>query len=76
MCLHLCRDPLKFKFAVQNSAMHRMTSPMKSLLATLAMMTGATSAQQRTFYDSSGKVVDRPRPTAAARRRTTMREAR
>jgi hypothetical protein len=56
--------------------MHRMTSPMKSLLATLAMMTGATSAQQRTFYDSSGKIVDRPRPTAAARRRTTMREAR
>ncbi len=28
-------------------------------LLTLAMMTGAASAQQRTFYDSGGKVVGR-----------------
>jgi YD repeat-containing protein len=28
-------------------------------LLTLAMTTGAASAQQRTFYDSSGKVVGR-----------------
>jgi YD repeat-containing protein len=38
--------------------MHRMTNPMtKILLAllTFAMMTGAASAQQRTFYDSAGK---------------------
>ena len=34
---------------------------MKILLTvlTIAMMTGAASAQQRTFYDSSGKVVGR-----------------
>jgi YD repeat-containing protein len=34
-----------------------VTEPMKILLAllTLAMMTGAASAQQRTFYDASGK---------------------
>jgi YD repeat-containing protein len=40
----------------------RMTNPMaKILLAllTFPMMTGAASAQQRTFYDSSGKVVGR-----------------
>ena len=39
-----------------------MTRPtIKILLAllTTAMMTGAASAQQRTFYDSSGKVVGR-----------------
>ena len=38
-----------------------MTTLMKTLLAllTLAIMTGAASAQQRTFYDSSGKVVGR-----------------
>ena len=28
-------------------------------LLTLGMLTGAASAQRRTFYDSSGKVVDR-----------------
>jgi YD repeat-containing protein len=41
---------------------HRMTNPAtKILLAllTLAMMTGAASAQQRTFYDSAGNVVGR-----------------
>ena len=39
-----------------------MMNPMPKLplaLLTLAMMTGAASAQQRTFYDSSGKVVGR-----------------
>jgi hypothetical protein len=38
-----------------------MTNPTKILLAllTLAMMTGAASAQQRTFYDGSGKVSGR-----------------
>jgi hypothetical protein len=39
-----------------------MTNPMaKVLLAllTLALLTGAASAQSRTFYDSSGKVVGR-----------------
>jgi YD repeat-containing protein len=41
---------------------HRMTNAMtKILLAllTLAMLTSAASAQQRTFYDASGKVVGR-----------------
>jgi hypothetical protein len=36
--------------------------PMKMILPTLltlVMMTGAASAQSRTFYDSSGKVVGR-----------------
>jgi YD repeat-containing protein len=36
----------------------RMTKILVSLL-TLAMMTGAASAQQRTFYDASGRVVGR-----------------
>jgi YD repeat-containing protein len=38
-----------------------MTNPTKILLAllTFAMMTGAASAQQRTFYDSAGKIVGR-----------------
>jgi len=38
-----------------------MTNPMKLLLVplTLALMTGAASAQQCTFYDSAGKVVGR-----------------
>jgi YD repeat-containing protein len=37
-----------------------MTDPMsKILLALLALTTGAASAQSRTFYDSSGKVVGR-----------------
>lgn len=38
--------------------MRSMTKILLALL-TLAMMTGAASAQQRTFYDSSGKVVGR-----------------
>jgi hypothetical protein len=41
---------------------HRMTNAMtKILLAllTLAMLTSAASAQQRTFYDASGMVVGR-----------------
>jgi len=39
-----------------------MTNPMSKILRallTFAMMTGAASAQQRTFYDSAGKVVGR-----------------
>jgi YD repeat-containing protein len=35
-----------------------MTNPLLALLAP-AMMTGAASAQQRTYYDASGKVVGR-----------------
>jgi hypothetical protein len=39
-----------------------MTNPMTKILPallSLAMMTGAASAQQRTFYDAGGKVVGR-----------------
>jgi hypothetical protein len=39
-----------------------MTNPMINILLALlalAMLTGAASAQQRTFYDSSGKVFGR-----------------
>jgi YD repeat-containing protein len=38
-----------------------MPNPMPKLAAllTLALMTGAASAQQRTFYDSRGNVVGR-----------------
>ena len=35
-----------------------MTKILLALL-TLALMTGAASAQQRTFYDASGKIVGR-----------------
>jgi hypothetical protein len=38
-----------------------MTNAMTKILLALAlaMMTGAASAQQRTFYDARGNVVDR-----------------
>ncbi len=39
-----------------------MTNPMTKILPTLlalALLTGAASAQQRTFYDAGGKVVGR-----------------
>jgi hypothetical protein len=41
--------------------MHGMTQPMAKMLVllTLAMMTRAASAQQRTIYDAGGKVVVR-----------------
>jgi hypothetical protein len=53
-----------------------MTNPTKILLAllTLAMMTGAASAQQRTFYDGSGKVSGRTATYSAGRSRTTIPE--
>ena len=43
-----------------------MTKILLALLA-LATMTGAASAQQRTFYDSRGKSSAGRRPTPAAR---------
>ncbi|UPT89576.1 hypothetical protein HAP41_0000011710 [Bradyrhizobium barranii subsp. apii] len=58
---------------------------MTATLLTLALLTGAASAQslpdgtvgqQRTFYDSFGGTPDGRRPTPAARSRTTMHEAR
>ena len=39
--------------------MMNLTSPILLALMTLAIMTGATSAQQRTFYDARGSVVGR-----------------
>ena len=36
---------------------HRMTDPTTKILLTFAMLTGAVSAQSRTFYDASGNVV-------------------
>ena len=45
-------------------------------LLTLAMMTGAASAQQRTFYHSRGNVVGPQRRTAKARSRPRMRNER
>ena len=41
-------------------------------LLALVMITGAASAQQRTFYDASGKVVGRSSTGGKARSRTTM----
>ena len=34
-----------------------MTNPTTKILLTFAMLTGAVSAQSRTFYDASGNVV-------------------
>ena len=36
-----------------------MTNPTTKILLTFAMLTGAASAQSRTFYDASGNVVGR-----------------
>jgi YD repeat-containing protein len=56
--------------------MHRMTNLTKILpaLLALAMMTGAASAQQRTFYDAGGKVVGRS--ATDSRGTTTIYDAR
>jgi hypothetical protein len=39
---------------------------VKEPLLTVALLTGAASAQSRTFYDASGKVVDRASTDSAA----------
>jgi hypothetical protein len=52
---------------------HRMESMTKIMLALLALaMATEVSAQQRTFYDSSGRSIGRSSPTRRARPRTTM----
>jgi hypothetical protein len=39
---------------------------VKEPLLTVALLTGAASAQSRTFYDASGKVVDRASTDSAS----------
>jgi len=54
-----------------------MTNPVtNSLLAllTLALMTGAASAQQRTFYDSRGNIVGRSATDSQGTVKTTDAE--
>jgi len=54
-----------------------MTNPVtNSLLAllTLALMTGAASAQQRTFYDSRGNIVGRSATESQGTVKTTDAE--
>jgi hypothetical protein len=61
----LCYDP-------------RMTNPTTKILlalVTFAMMTGAVSAQQRTFYDSFGKVVGRPATDSSGRIGATVKRS-